>query len=294
MKNQPTRVQLFGSLDCGDVAVSCNGAVYNPDATKGYVECSFSHVWPVVTYYGECLSPETVRRSFSSVLHQPVNREHRMRIHDPEKKAPDEVIGCIVSAECGIHSGAALPDSVESSPGIRAVAAIFKQANGVDKIIGQHQSGRHRMTVSMEVIYSPAESGFIMRGEDPGEDELQWTPEPWRRQGLMYVPAEHADSDLVDTRDWARLRMRDMKAGGKGYFGRLRRGKKEREVYFMMGGLVGAVHYSGLAIVKAGAEPTAQITQMLAHVPEEESVANLIGSIGSAVDNYFRQDDKKY
>ena len=240
-------------------AVSLNGKTYEPDVTKGFMTCTFSHTWPVVTFYGECLAPMTVGRSSASVLYQPVNREHRMRVHDPEHRIPDEVIGCVIDCACGIGRDGRLPQTVEAAPGIDAVASIFKQAHNVDKLIGQHQSGRQTFVVSMEVMYNSEESGFLYKaieGTDPDSD-FAHTPDAWRRAGLVYVPVTAA-----------------------------------REVYWVMGGPDGQVHYGGLGIVRYGAEPSARIVQMLAHAsPEEQGVeeaaSELVKTLQKAVDEYL-------
>jgi len=261
-------------------AFTLNGQNYQPDLTKGYLEASLSHTVPVFTYYGEGLAPATVRNSFASMLHQPVNREHRLRAFDPDHRTPDAIVGCVVASE--FSANAALPRRLEDAPGIRAVASLFKLADGVDKILGQHQAGRQTFTVSMEVFYSNTESGFIMPIAD--DDDPKWTPEEWRAAGWNYVPYPEADEILLSTRDWKRSRMASWRADGRGYCGKFRReGGPERECYWLMGGLNGQVHYSGFGLVKAGAEPTAQITQMLAHSPELEALEELRASWTSAL-----------
>lgn len=285
---------LFSACSIDEASLSINGVTYEPDATKGYMECAFSHSWPVVTYYGECLSPETVARSSNSVMHQPVNREHRMRIHDPEHRIPDEVIGCVVGSETThdrMRNGL-VPTSIDDAPGIRAVAAIFKQAHGVDKLLGQHQSGRSTFVVSMEVMYDREQSGFVMLSEDAGDEELKWTPASWRKAGLVYIPVHEAGEEFLSARDWKLNRMKGKRPNGKGYCGIVKTNGRERECYWMMGGLSGQVHYSGLAIVKYGAEPSARIVQMLAHVPEEEGgedpASGLVRAMNEALDQYLK------
>lgn len=275
-------------------AVSLNGRTYEPDVTKGYMTCTFSHTWPVVTFYGECLAPLTVGRSSNSILHQPVNREHRMRVHDPEHRIPDEVIGCIVDCACGIGRDGRLPQTVESAPGIDAVATVFKQAHNVDKLIGGHQSGRQTFVVSMEVMYNSEESGFVYKavdGTDP-ESDFKHTPDTWRRAGLVYMPVTAAREELAATRDFKHMRMRDKREDGKGYCGQAIVNGAAREVYWVMGGPDGQVHYGGLGIVRYGAEPSARIVQMLAHAsPEdqgvEEAASELVKRLQKAVDEYL-------
>jgi hypothetical protein len=252
-----------------DQAVEINGQKLHPDKTKGYLDFRLSHSLPVITYYGEALHPETIANSFNSMLHQPLNINHAMRIHDKENIPRDRIIGGVVGVEYGRKpsNGWKVPPQREQAPGVRAVASIFKEADGADKIIGAHQSGRKHYTVSMELNYSNLDSGFLVSGEKmPAHD----TPEDLLGAGFNYIPAQEAPDDLIATRDFSRNQMRSKKPGG-GRFGEW----QGRDAYWLMGGIGGQVHYKGVGVVELGAEPTAGIGQLLASLEEAELAPEL-------------------
>lgn len=254
-----TTTQLLAELSLCEQGLEVGGQRFEPDATKAYCEIKLSHSWPVRTYYGEALHPATVSKSFRSLLHQPVNRDHQMRVHDPERIIRDRIVGTVVAVEFppAPPTGWRLPASEAEAPGIRAAVSLFKQAEWVDKFLGQHQSGRLPFTVSMEVLYVNADSGFMVES-DPGTIAPGWD----------YISFNDAPPELLATRDWKRNRMTARAVDGR-YAGRW----GNREVYWLMGGIGGPVHYNGVGVVEYGAEPTARIGRVLAAVSDEEAEA---------------------
>lgn len=235
-------------------ALECAGQKFTPDESTAYAEVFLSHATPVMTQYGEGLSPWTVRRSFSSMQGKPVNREHRMVAYDPNRIKSDAIIGWTAAVEYPWDGR--LATSVASATGIRCVVGLHKQAQGMPAIIGRRQA-RGEYAVSMEVKYHNTTSGFLVR--EPGLFP-KTTPGEWASAGWSFMPAMSADAELLATRDWRKQRMAGKAADGValcGYY-------KGKPTYWLMGGLDGQVHYAGIGWVRYGAEPTARVGLMLA------------------------------
>lgn len=277
------QVAVGSGFGVGEIMTSLNAAVpYQPDASKAYLRARFSVPWPVVTFYGECLSPATVARSFHSALHTPVNLDHKIRAYDPERIARDRIVGCIIEAEVpSRHS--MIASAPDEGQGIQAWCSIFKKSETADRVLGKHLTGRSEFAVSMEVSYGIQSSGFLLKSADKLEGVKDATPDEWRRHGCLYVPASAADEELLATRCLKRSsdgtyqaaahHMRDRKRGGRGHCGYYR---NDVETYWLMGGLDGTVTYTGLGVVAFGAEPTAQIEEVLAADQEAEDVARFL------------------
>ncbi|MHB9007642.1 MAG: hypothetical protein ACYDC1_11990 [Limisphaerales bacterium] len=294
------RSTVFSKGSVDRVAVTMAGRTFEPDAGTAYLHCTLSHVVPVFTWYGEGLSPSTVGAAWRTMLHKPLNRDHRMKSYDPKNIPADWVIGCAVAVESALASPGSqrVPATVEESPGIDVVCAIFKAAAGVPDILGKHQSGRQEFTVSMEISYNAGESGFLVDLRDDDEPDRALfakdqggtpTPPTWSRAGWMYVPVQEADEDLLAARNlevkegrllMKKRQMRDRRPDGGGWYGRWR----DHDVWWLMGGMNGTIDYQGIGVVGSGAEPTAKITQMVAHRAEDEqNAADFLTALGRAL-----------
>jgi len=246
------------SIAICEQAITIGGQKFTPDQSKAYLDCSLSHSFPVVTFYGDCVHPQTVANSYDTLLHQVVNYGHLMRVYDPETIYKDRILGSVVAVEFpkAPITGWSVPASVAEAPGIRAVASLFKMADGADRIIGKHQAGRRPYAVSMEIKYQTDASGFAVQAT-PGNLCPGWD----------YIPLSAAASELLATRDFKKGRMTQRRADG-GYVGRW----QNRDVVYVMGGVNGFNHYNGFAMVERGAEPTARIEQMLASLEAEGEI----------------------
>lgn len=233
-------------------AIELNGARFVPDDSTAYVEFKLSHSFPVVNCYGDCLHPATIGRSYQSLQHKPVNFRHLMRSYDPDSIHRDRVLGAVVAVSYPqtAHGAWPPPADAAAAPGVRAVASLFKMADGMDRILGAFQANRTAYTVSMEVRYYHDESGFLVQTE-PTAGNLA--------PGWDYFPLGLAPLDLLATRDFKRNRMTtrlsEVAWGGEW---------QGRRVWWMMGGPSGTNHYRGVGIVEMGAEPTAAISHLLA------------------------------
>ena len=133
---------------------------FAPDPTLAYFafECSFA--FPVVTAYGMAMHPGVIAASAVTFERQMVNLGHLVKSYDRERIARDRIIGHVAAVEFPPppqkfpSSGApawALPAPGAEVPRIRGVGALFKSAEGVDRLLGGSQTGRQSWTVSMEV-----------------------------------------------------------------------------------------------------------------------------------------------
>lgn len=267
-----------------------NGKKYVPDKTKGYIEFHLAHGFPVVTSRGRTLDVGTVANSYESMRHQGLNFEHRVKSYerDPEKRrnAEDRYIGSIVDVEFppSPYGGWSLEEMLSGKrpvPGIRGIAVLFKQANGVDRFLGEHQSGKHAWTVSLEVDFSLAESSVVlmppaaqgaMKDRMPAEMielAMASTPADWGKVGIYNIPVPDLPDDVVDA--WSE----EKEQFTKPVWG--------RQPVLMMGGLNKSVHFKGTGVVRYGAEPTAVMGQVLASDLEEERVGEAVAKIESAL-----------
>jgi hypothetical protein len=250
-------------------AIEIAGMKKTPNQTRGYLEFFLAHAFPVVTAYRTGLHAGTVANSWESMWDQNFNYGHRIaRYHkgteDEGRIRDDAIIGCVVGVEYPkTPDGGWKLGPIEEAPGMRCVAALFKQAQRVDRILGEHMSGKHKWTVSMEVDYWLENSGvaLLARGDSvtgqraslpKSEAELvdANTPDDFKAKGVGYLPLLQAPDDLIKcfsakegmwTKPWC-----------------------EHDLVTLLGGLNGQVHFKGAGSVQYGAEPTATIGQVLA------------------------------
>lgn len=181
---QVENVQLhqFGEADAAFAAGSpFANAGLKADRWKAYMEFDICHSLPLITgpvmegYY-TAYTPQTLAMSHASLLHQQVNLNHLLKAYDAEGDkasgaAKDRIVGCVVATFFpdqpmgGWKAGA---DSTGPAPSIRACAAIFKLADGVNRMMGDHQTSRKKQSVSIECVTSYDNIGIFLpsRGVD--------------------------------------------------------------------------------------------------------------------------------
>jgi hypothetical protein len=237
------------SLCEGEQSIEFHGQTFTPDSTKGYLRATMSHGFPVVTVYGQALHPSTIANSWRSLIHQSANYEHVVKAYS-EDNATDRFLGAVVAAHFpdAPAGGWKVGTDTESAPGIEFVSSFAKLARGMDKVIGQHQSGRHRYAVSMEVSYRYADCAFAvaLNGKKPKNE----TPDDMVAAGWELIPWEKSDDALLATYSIKKKRI-------VGDY-------KGRRVVQMMGGIGGQVHFAGFGLVHYGAEKEARILQLAA------------------------------
>lgn len=246
---------------CGEDGLRFGNETFVPDATKGYFQFQLSHAFPVHTVYQTGLHPSVIARSYRSLLHQNLNREHQIASYSDDKDVRDKMIGCIVAVDYPREpaGGWKVDYPPDQTPCITGVASISKQMSGVAQLLGDHLSGKHKYAVSMEVFYPllpgddpehrESASGFAvaLNGKTP---QFDFTPSDMLRAGWEYVPAAKAPEELIATFSRKKNRVVAQYRG--------------RRVCVLMGGLENAVHYAGVGVVRYGAEPPAKIMRLAA------------------------------
>ena len=161
------------------------GLGYESDAWKAYMEFEICHtlpniIGPVQEGNYVAYTPQTLAMSHGNLLHQQMNLGHLIKSYDPEKNPRDRIVGCVVAtwfprAPLG---GWKTPDSAEAAPAMRCLAVLFKLAEGVHTVLGQHMTSRKKQSVSIECITSLDNIGLWCAGSDvvvpllkPGEFE---------------------------------------------------------------------------------------------------------------------------
>ncbi len=214
---------------------------FKPDNWKAYMEFTINHAMPVVagpTMKGNYLAyhPAVIARSCQSLLHQQLNLEHKIKAYNPDKIARDRILGAIVAVSFPTmpFDQWKIGDDKAAAPAIRAVAAIFKQAEGVNRILGNHQASRQTWNNSIEVIYPVDEMGVYI----PSSREV------------LSVDALPAAMKGVIERDRT---------------GHLIIGKfKGEQLAFAPGCVDGTIEYQGVGMTRNPAEKEAEIDQILA------------------------------
>jgi hypothetical protein len=237
---------------CGDDGIEFKGQRFVPDPTKGYFSFSFSHAFPNSTVRGEGIHPNVIARSFQSLLNQNVNIEHQIaEYHKGEKDVRDRVIGSVVAVDFpgGQDARWQINPDPAKAPGITGVGVIYKQTQGTARIFGEHQVGRKKFTVSMEVLWPRDEAGYAVE-LNGGAPLYAFSPSDFIAAGWEYVPEEKAPAELQAA--WSEKR------------GMIVSRYQSRKVVLMMGGLAGQVHYAGVGVVSFGAERAAKITRLVA------------------------------
>lgn len=275
-------------LELHEHAIEINGQRLVADKTKAYVEFRAAHAFPVITAYNSAFHAGTVANSFLSMRHQVFNFRHQMQQYFKNTEAEvreDRILGSIVEVEFPRAPGGGWRlTELAQTPSIRGVAVLHKRAKGVDRIIGQHQSGRVNWAVSVEVEYQLADSGIVLlpteKKVSQAQQELlaQHTPKDFAAAGYGYLPFLEAPDDLLECYD-------PETAGGM--FTQLWQG---RQPVTLIGGMDGACHFYGLGLVEYGAEPTAHVATILA---EDARLAALSDGLDQLQKIFARFDPQK-
>lgn len=256
-----TSFDSLSLLLCGDNGMEFTSKgqrhTFKPDLTRGYLKFEMAHAFPNRLAYGTAIHPAVVARSADSLLHQNLNYEHQLADHfkdDPDRKGKvnDRLLGAVLAVHFPQGSNFQVGASPEDAPFISAVASYAKHAQGMNRIIGDHATGRHKWTVSMEVKYPFSETGFAVarNGREPLKEFSDSTPSDMSAAGYDYVSTLEAPEDLLATFSQKKNRI------VKDY--------KGRKATLLMGGIDGDVHFAGVGLVKYGAEKTAAIQTLAA------------------------------
>ena len=152
---------------------------YVPDQSKAFIEFEICHTLP--DYLGPVAMgqgkkngkdytvtnlcgffPDTLEVSHEALQYQQLNLRHLLAAYDestgPNKKIRnDAIVGCIVATRFPRkpQNGWRVPgNSKGGTASIRACAVVFKLAKGMDRLMGEHLTGRQEQSVSIEVTLS--------------------------------------------------------------------------------------------------------------------------------------------
>lgn len=251
--------------------ITIAGRTFVPDAASAYVEFYLSHAFPNyldVPDPGDepartAIHPATIANSYRSLEGKVLNLGHLMRAYNPQKNPRDRIMGTVMAVELSGPGGSLETPSdgwkvqgdPDLAPGIRAVAVMHKNAEGVRQALESWEQGKTpfsdtQWTVSMENEAYLEDGGFLIKA-----DLAPWwekTPADFQALGWAYVPWDQAPKPLRKT----------LKEGGEialavdNYEG--------RELLFLNGGLNGKLFYYGVALTPAGKESRARVKRMVA------------------------------
>jgi hypothetical protein len=235
-----------------------------PDRWKAYMDFDIVHCMPAVIgpvqegFYSTYL-PKITAASHGSLLHQQMNLNHLLKQYSKDDKeiSRDRIVGCVVATwfPPEPNGGWKIGDDPEKAPSIRARAVIFKLADGVNRMIGDHQASRSTQSVSVESITT------------------------WDNLGI-YLPSRGADkiTALMDIENDAELMAVFDPANP------LRLGKVNGEQAVFVFGINGPVDFRGVGITPRPAEREAKIITFKAERSETADGGTLIAMAASMVD----------
>ena len=261
-------VQLCSAADSPGITIG--GETYRPDAATAYVEFYLSHAFPV--YLDNCLAgdapdktcihPQTVANSYQSLKGKVLNLAHLMRSYDPQRNPRDRILGTVMAVEFPPmpEGGWQVQSDPALAPGIRAVAALHKNAEGVQAVIdtwaaGNTPFGDTQWTVSMENESRVSDGGFLVQCPPGGSlsEFTARTPADFQALGWTYVPYAEAPADLQAC----------LKPGG--YMG-LAKDWGQCATRYLNAGLAGRIFYYGVALTPRGKESAARVSRIEASV----------------------------
>ena len=275
-QSKPLEVLRSVSFYAGQSPIEIAGRKKTPDRSKAYVEFRISKAFPAMTSFRTAILPAVIANSYLTLEDQVFNLGHMMRAYDKENTPRDRILGTIVGVEFPQRpmGGWKAQADPKLAPDIRAVAVIHKNAEGVDRIIGQHQSGRMTWTVSMENEFWLETSGFLINGNKGVEAFEESTPEDLRQLGFVYTSYDAAPTELQDTFDADKAKVK--------------KPFKRQDTVFLLGGINDFMHYKGTGLVPPGyaKEADAEVTQLLA---SEVALMDVDGELVPNVFEPFRE-----
>lgn len=160
------------------------GQNFEPDEWKAFIEIEICHSLPNIigpvqegNYIG--YTPETLAMSHGRLQFQQTNLRHLLKAYDPQNISRDRIIGCVVATYFPKPPvGGWKPfESAENTPAIRALIVLFKLAEGVNGLLGQHLASREKQSVSIESItgldniglWRPSQPDLVVPLLEPGE-----------------------------------------------------------------------------------------------------------------------------
>lgn len=237
---------------CSEKAIEINGQTFVPDPYNAYVEFFLSHAFPVVTCDGTAIHPQVVANSYQTMRGKVFDLAHIIRSYNPKENARDRVLGTIMEVEFPPtpSGGWKVQGDASKAPGIRSVAVMHKQLEGVKQILTGYANRSVNWTVSMEQDYFEEEAGFVIKGTKGVEQFGENTPDDMAKLGYVYVPLTEAPRKLRETFNPEESR--------------IEKTFNDQPVVILFGGLNSSVFYKGTGLTPEGKEEEAHVSQMLA------------------------------
>lgn len=212
---------------------------YKPDNWKAYAEFRINHSMPVVA--GPLVSgnytayhPGVLARSYESMMHQQMNLRHQVKSYAPKDIPRDRIVGAIIAVHYPQNAATHIPKTKEEAVPITALCAIFKQAEGVPKMMGDHLASRQEWSVSSEVVFQIDQVGLYLASDGSITPIMEASPEMWK--GITRNP----------------------KTGGL-RIGRLGGQPEGEQMVVAPGGIDGTIEYQGVGFTPGPAEREAAI-----------------------------------
>lgn len=216
---------------------------HTPDAYTAYSVVKFGRSLPLVVgpesrsgaIFG--IDPSVIARSYQSIIHKQMNMGHQLVVLGSKE---DRICGCVLAAAFPEEpeGGWVVGDSIEDAPCITAFAALHKQAKGVDKMVGQHLTGKVKMAVSMEFTFYRDQVGVYDPKTKTTYDRKDIPKELWS------FLAEDQDGRLL------------LKKGGT----------RNPAPILAIGGKSGYIWFSGVGYTSRPAEKTAEVESIAAEM----------------------------
>jgi len=308
-------VQLCSFGDVGTTGITIAGETFVPDAATAYVEFFLSHAFPVyldvaepgAEPYRTTIHPQTVANSYRSLRGKVMNFAHIMRSYDPEKNVRDRMFGTVMAVELSgpdgplttPEGGWKVQGDPLQAPGIRAVAALHKNAEGVMKVIETWQAGKTpfggtEWTVSMENEATISDGGFLLKAEAGDQRSevgkrlaefaaLGLTPDDFKALGWIYVPWASAPEDMRGCLDAG-----GMVAVAKNFMQTAT--SSGVTTLFLNGGLNGRLFYFGVALTPLARESHARVGRVLASA---DGIVAALTAVGDAMTGFCEKILKK-
>lgn len=230
----------------GDAAATATNPFANqnhkPDLFKAYVDFEICHSFPQIigpTMSGAYIGyhPAVLAANHDGLTHQWMNLRHQTKANDVEGKARDRIVGCIIATHFPAAPGMGwkIPEKPAEAPFITARAVLFKLAEGMNRVIGDHQTSRQDWNVSIEVDATIENLGIY----------LPSTREIW---SLNDVPEDLLDAVSVNKKSKSLV------------IGQAR----GQQLAFAYGHTKGKLHFRGVGMTPNPAERTAKITSIQA------------------------------
>lgn len=238
---------------------------YKPDRWKAYMEFEICAALPAITgpvsegfYVG--YTPQTLEMSHESLVHQQMNLNHILKAYALEegKKSSggDHIVGCVVATYFpkAPMDGWKIGDDPAAAPAIRGMAVIHKLADGVNRVLGDHQTSRKKQSLSIEAITQLDNIGIYLPSRGPDK--------------IVPITSLAEDDPLLGV-----LELNPMKLG-----------KVDGEQAIFVFGMGRPIEMRGVGITPRPAEATAKIISFAAANRREIDGGTMFAYAAAAVD----------